>query len=513
MVGLDRTVLDVINSDRVMERIRIDVRTDFILAPHVNAIFVNVGDQVWSRSAELLRAGKYQPSLPYTISVPKGRGFIRPGSILSPLDRFIYQALIDLASGVLEEQIDRSRAFSHVLSQKKGYMFEPAHRCWEKFQGAIRELCNTGTYIVKADISNYFERIPQHHLVNLLRAAGCRSGVVNLLEEMLLSFQGRNSFGILQGLFPSDILGNFFLSDLDAYFELKQTGSARYNDDIYLQYRSHLEAQRGLIELIERLQKDGLHLNEFKSGIWATKDIIREATGVDTLFDAAREEIHEELTDQLGGYGFTAEWEFEEETDEGIHLATVERLYEAIDSHPEQSENIERFCLPVLRAAKSDSAIDDVLHRLTTNSHLTRLYHSYLARFVGEQKELRLVLEEMVRTNGLITDYERMYLLGSLFNADSVGRATVNKALLWLTSTNKVVPETRAVAAIFAAKHGKAVQKRAVRVAYDDEPSEYVRSAILYSSLYMTAAERRTCRLAWGGHSTLNALTAQALSK
>ena len=511
MVGLDRNVLNQIDKDNVLERIRIDVRNDFILAPHLNAIFVKAGDEVWNQSAELLRNGNYQPRLPYTISVPKGRGFTRPGSILSPVDRFIYQALVHLVSPVLDEQLDRTRVFSHVFSQNDKANFEPAHECWQRFQEALRDLCTLGGHIVKADIANYFERIPQHHLINLMRSSGCLSPAVNLLEKMLLAFQGQNSFGIVQGIFPSNVLGNFFMSDLDAYFELEGIRSARYNDDIYLQYNTHMEAQKGLIELIERLRKNGLHLNEFKSGIRTVQDVIREETEVDELFDAAREEVHEELAHQAGGYGFTVEWEFEEEIDEEIHLGAVERLYEAIEDYPQQADKIERFCLPILRSAKSPSAIEGVLQRLTMNSHLTRLYHAYLSRFVSDEPQIKTTLERIVLGDSVATDYEKMYLLGSLFNADNIKRSTVNTVLRWLTSTTQISESTRAVAAILAAKHGTAQQKRAVRVAYDDEPSEYVRSAILYSTRYMPTAEQRTCRRAWGGHSILNTLTAQAM--
>ena len=67
------------------------------------------------------------------------------------------------------------------------------------------------------------------------------------------------------------------------------------------------------------------------------------------------------------------------------------------------------------------------------------------------------------------------------------------------------------MAAIFAAKHGVAQQKRTVRTSYEDEPSDYVRSAILYSSRYLSAVEKKTCKRAWGGHSEINALIAKAI--
>lgn len=512
MAGLDKRVLDRICTDKVLDHIKTDVRTDFIVAPHLNAIFVNAGDELWQRSAELLSAGDYEPRLPYTISVPKGRGFTRPGSILSPVDRFVYQAIVDLVSPVLEEQLDRTRVFSHVFSQNMRKTPQSSHECWQHFQSAIRNLCNAGGHIVKADIANYFERIPQHHLINLMEEADCLPEAVNLLEKMLSAFQGRNSFGIVQGVLPSDLLGDFYMSDLDAHFAREQIPSARYNDDFYLQYGSLWDSQRGLVKLIERLRKNGLHLNEFKSGIRAVQDVIREETELDDLFDAARNEIHEELEHQIDDYGFAVEWELEEEeSNMGIHLAAVERLYGVIDDFPEQADKIDKFCLPILRSASSDIAIDGVLRRLPQNSHLSRIYHAYLSRFVTSGQELTKELEEILHGDDVVTDYGKMYLLASLLKANSIQKVTVDRALQWLTSTTQIAKETRAVASVFAAKHGNAVQKRAVLLAYEDEPSGYVRSAILYASRYMKTAQRNKCKRAWRGHSMLNTLTALAM--
>lgn len=512
MPGLDKNILDMIDHTKVIDRIKIDIRTDFILAPHYNAIFINAGGKLWERVNEFLSSGKYQPDLPLTISVPKERGFTRPGSILGPVDRFVYQALIDIASPELEAQLDRGRTFSHVPSNDGKSMFEPAHNSWDMFQNRLAELCKLDGYIVKADIANYFERIPQHHLVNLMRAAKCPSEVVNLLEEILLAFQERDSSGIIQGVFPSDILGNFFLSEFDAYCDHREVPSARYVDDMYMHFSSEVDAKMGFIDLIERLRKDGLHLNEYKSGIKTADEVLREETEVDVLFEKARREVREELAEySTSGYGFTAEWEWEEpEDDQEIELAATEMLYSAIEKYPAQADKIERFCLPLLRAAGSNHAVEAVLDNLLKKPYLTSYYDAYLSRFVGTNKDVVSSLELVVGGPELVTDYQRMYLLGALFGAEAVKSTTVKAALQWLENT-RMAEETRAVAALFAAKHGNPSQKRAVRLTYENEPSMYVRSAILYASRYFTTAEKKTCKKAWGAHSLVNTLIAHAI--
>lgn len=517
MPGLDRRIITQIDPESVIAHVKADVRSDFILAPHYNAIFNQADDELWEQLKQQLRAGTYQPELPITMSVPKERFFTRPGSILRPLDRFMYQALVDNAMEHLEEGQDRSRSFSHVPSDEEGYMFKPNHESWESFQVKIAEICDASEYILKADISNYFERLPQHNLVNLMSAAGCAPEVVSLLEEMLLAFRERNSFGIIQGVYPSDALGNFYLSALDAHCELGDVLSARYVDDIYMGFTSEASARNGLADLIDTLRKDGLHLNEFKSKIMPADQVVREETAIDRLFDEIREEVVDDETyERASPYGFEVEWEEDDEDetsdgdeDEDLENAAVARLMENIGDYPDQQDQIEKFCLPILRSAQSDSAIEHVLENLIEKPHQTRLYFSYISTFVRTNEDVVNALEALVADN-TVSDYQRMFLLASLVRARTVDRATVNTALQWLQNRT-VAKETRALAAIFAAKHGVAQQKRAVRTSYEDEPSDYVRSAILFSSKHLTAADKKTCKRAWGGHNAINTLIAQSI--
>ncbi|TAU80618.1 RNA-directed DNA polymerase (plasmid) [Rhizobium leguminosarum] len=519
MPGLDRRIIAQFDHESVIAHVKADIRSDFILAPHYNAIFSRAGGELWEQVKQQVRAGTYQPELPITMSVPKERFFTRPGSILRPADRFMYQALVDNVMQELEGGQDRSRSFSHVPSEEEGQMFVPNHESWERFQERVAEICGDSDFILKADISNYFERLPQHHLVNLMSAAGCAPEVVSLLEEMMLAFRERNSFGIVQGVYPSDALGNFFLSDFDAYCELAEIMSARYVDDIYMGFPSEAEARQGLAELIETLRKDGLHLNEYKSKIMPADEVIQEETAIDRLFDEIREEIEDDDTyNRASPYGFEVEWEDEDDEaeagnedddEEELENAAVERLMDNIGDYPNQEDQIEKFCLPILRSAQSESAVEHVLGKLKDKPHQTRLYFSYISTFVRTSQDVVGALEELV-ADDTVSDYQRMFLLAALVRARTVSRPTVNTALQWLQN-RRVAKETRAMAAIFAAKHGVAQQKRTVRTSYEDEPSGYVRSAILFSAKYLTAVERKTCKRAWGGHNPINTLIAQTI--
>ena len=521
MPGLDQRILRQIDHQDVIEHVKADIRSDFILAPHYNVIFNRVGDELWDQLQQQLRAGNYEPDLPITISVPKERWFSRPGSILKPYDRFLYQALADHVTTQLEDSLDRERTFSHVPSNDADKVFEPNHQSWERFQRSVFNICDGSSFLLKADISHYFERLPQHHLINLMTATECAPEAVRLLEEMLSAFRERNSFGIIQGVFPSDLFGNFFLSDFDAYCEIQNIPSARYVDDIYMGFETEIAARRGLGRLIERLRQDGLQLNEFKTSIMPSDDVVQEETAIDRLFDEIRDELEDDQNyERTSPYGFEAEWDEDEDDEDDdeegeedevdIENAAVERLMVSVGDYPEHIDQIEKFCLPILRSANSDSAVQYVIDNLQEKPHQTRLYFSYLTTFVRSNQDVTTALEGLIDVESAISDYQKMFLLAVLLRAPTIGRPTVNAALQWLHN-QRLAKEARAMAAIFAARHGTATQKRAVRTSYEDEPSNYVRSAILYSARHFTPADRRTCKRAWGAHDQINALISRAI--
>ena len=519
MFGLDLKIINDIEPESVIAHVKEDVRSDFILAPHYDIVYNYAGEYLWEQLRQRLRAGQYQPDLPITISVPKERFFTRPGSILCPVDRFVYQAIVDSVKDQLEDSLDRERAFSHVPLDSQERMFEPNHVSWGRFQTHIFQICDESQYVLKADISHYFERLPQHHLVNLMVATGCAPEIVSLLEKMMLAFRESNSFGIIQGVYPSDVLGNFFLSDFDAYCEIANIPSARYVDDIYMGFESEAMAIQGLGSLIETLRKDGLHLNEYKSKIIAADDVRREETVIDRLFDEIRTEVEDnESYSRVSTYGFGAEWGEDGRDDaenedgrQGLGNTAIVRLIENIDDYSDYEDQIEKFCLPFLRAVASGNAIEHVLNRLQKKPHQTRLYFSYISVFVDSDQHVAAELENLM-SNATVSDYQKMFLLATLLRAQKIKRETVNIALHWLLSPH-IAKEARAMAAIFVGRHGSAQQKRAVRTSYESEQSSYVRSAILYSTKYFPPAERRTCRRAWGGHSWTNTLIAEAIQQ
>ena len=517
MPGLDQVILDQLDPDLALGRILTDVNTDFILAPHYSAVFANVGQELWNDLQSDLRSGNYEPELPITLEVPKPSGLTRPGSILVPRDRLIFQALVDFIAPIVENALDRTRVFSQVLLNPDPNleMFEDSHVSWSDFQRSISNYCQDETYThcIKADVASFFERLYQHNIVNLLRSAGCPGGAINLLEELLASFMERDSHGIIQGIFPSDFLGNFYLFGLDSDLEVRDLPSSRYVDDIYIFHRSLAEARRGLVDLCRMLRHEGLHLNERKSGIHQTDEILHEETLLDRMFQDARQEVEQQRF-AAGWYGFQSVWVAEGiEEAQNLELHAVEALYRQIDDVDEVAANkIEKFCLPYLAASGSDIAVARSITGIIERPYLSKLYNSYLSTLGVSNPDVFIEIENLIIDERIAYDWQLLWTLAALIRAENISTRTVNAIIRILRDVSRSIA-LRGLCAIVVGMHGHAGQRRNLKHQYADEPSDYVRTAILFTTRYFPAPERRSCLNAWGGHSVNHSLISEAVRR
>lgn len=514
MTGLAQDVIAGIDWLRVAANIQVDVRSDFVLAPHLDLIYRNCSEELADRLVTLLRNGNYQCQLPITMSVPKQGQLTRPGSILLPYDRLLYQALIENMLPSIEQELDRTRTFSHVPSDQADRLFENSFIGWSNFQNAVQGICRDSEFVLVCDVANYFETLPQHTLVNSLRGAGCTNETVRLTEEMLLAFRQRSSQGIIQGLYPSDVMGNYYLADIDARLDLEGLPSARYVDDFVVGFNDEISARSYLVRLSEHFRSVGLALNPVKTGIMRSDALLYTETEVDNLFDAARDSIAEarEIAES-GGYGFQGDWvnsdELEDAGADDLELIAVRALLNYETDSAELREKIERFALPYLRAAGDDAGVEYAFSALDHAPHLTRQCFSYLNYFARRDIAVQQRIEERIQRNGFYLDYQRMYHIAGILNCQTVSNETVAQVMSWFRA-GQLGEHTKAMAVIFCGKFGSARLRRELRESYSNE-SPYVRAAMLYSSQFYTAPERRTMRTAWSGHSDLNSLISQAL--
>lgn len=522
MAGLDNKIIQELNSELALQRIKNDLQSDFIFAPHLNVIFYLAGPDLWERLVSKLKSGDFEPALPIMLEVPKASGFSRPGSILGPFERLIYQASVDMIAPAAESALNREQVFSYALlgEDPNGFMFESASDCFTKFKEKVIEYCQSGdyTHVLKADVASFFERLYQHVLINLLNSAGCNNYIVSFLEKFMALLTQKDSHGIIQGVFPSDFLGNFYLCSLDAEHQINDIPFVRYVDDIYMFFKSEKDVNKHKIRLSTWLRRDGLNLNEAKTKTFAVEDLVREETEVELMFEDAKEEAWSELSRE-DFYTSTISWDFlfdedqDEEIDEkDIELVATKKLFDLEDVNSETKNKIVKFCLPIFTAALDEHAIAYVLKIFPLSMHMAQPFATYLNKFVRNNQEIANSVEALLGNENVFYEYQYMWLYAALMRADKVSSDSVKFAINQLRNTQHS-EALRATCAVFVGKFGNVTQRRILKTHYTQEPSSYVRSAILHSSRHFPKNEKETCFTAWSGHNEVNSLIVSALKK
>ncbi len=532
--GLEKRYLDAIDWELAIQRISNDIRSDFIFAPHIRYILRQKKDNLIDLVKGELSSGKYIPSLPVTIEVPKsscikissqpprpGPNYSRPGSILMPKDRLVYQIISDEAAEIISKKTDKNRSYSHILdAENPEKMFRPTRVCWDAFQQDMRKKTSKERvkYVLKIDIANFFGSINQHTLVNVLADAGLKKPFVERLENILTSFSGdRSSRGIIQGVFPSDLLGNFYLEPLDRFLADKGVPSARYVDDVYIFVRSVGEAETLVRALIPELRSYDLSLNEAKSAIIPKKLLVVEEPDLEDLFRTAIDEVSQQLDRESFdvSYGFQMRWEEDDEDDEEsetsddaededdfLKIEATKKLFDGIDDYSGHEESIERFCLPIFTKASSDYAIDHVLKSFDDRPSMSQLYCAYLSRFM-EDEDVYTFLCEAIQDSDRY-DWQRMWILASLLQREAVEDSLV-RDVNSIFSDGGCHETLRAVAAIFIGRFGDAARRKSLVKSYGNV-SVYIQSAIFYISRKWPVVEKNNAKSMWGNGNELNKL-------
>jgi hypothetical protein len=246
-------------------------------------------------------------------------------------------------------------------------MFLPTRTCWNELQKSLARHSTRKSirYILKVDVANCFGSLNQHTLINLLNDSGYPRALSSRLKALLTSYTGeRSSRGILQGVYPSDLLGNYYMAPTDRFLDDYGVPSSRYVDDIYVFVKSVDSGDQLLRELIPALRGYDLVLNEAKSVIMPKSALITEEPDLETLFAAAVAEVASQVDDDDfdADYGFQSDWDDEEVDEEDLELQATTVLFDALAEYPGHEENIERFCLPLFLKAGSSYAVEHVLN-------------------------------------------------------------------------------------------------------------------------------------------------------
>lgn len=349
--------------------------------------------QLASYLANQLKAG-FQPSPQVEIAVRKPGHGIRPVPYWGVLERVVYRAITKAVTAD-HPPLDRSaKAYLNFVTAPGQYGRERQTK--RPGTGDLLMLLFFGDspvkYVVKADITAFYQFIDHAVLADELLLAGADFELIQALMTLLGEVQGRN-YGLPQLLDASDILSDLYADRIER--DLLRSGFAawRFNDDFRIACDSYEEALTAIETLDAAARRVGLVLAENKTVTVGFTRYVMDVWGLEAS-EAGESVALNEVEDLVGDY--TDDFGADDADDA---LGVVRRARERRKDVPSgekdnwiklrdlRGEDIRllRRALNGLIAAADPRAVDDVLRLAIYAPSLTPSLMRYVTTVAGAE--------------------------------------------------------------------------------------------------------------------------------
>lgn len=228
------------------------------------------------------------------IDVPKENFATRPAVVMEPIDRLLYQALVDrlskkliggLGPGVFGWRLPRT--------DPEAGSYSPNETEWKLYRGELSGLATINDCGLKTDIVSCFASIPVDRVAEEVEHRGGSGRVTERLIDVLKSFDGiPGRRGLAQRSKASAALANMFLMRLDTVLEsqrdrsaerqlftfvMNQGGATRWMDDIWIFGRDEAALRSTQVDLQQAARDAELELNMGKTAAFEGDDLVEAA--------------------------------------------------------------------------------------------------------------------------------------------------------------------------------------------------------------------------------------------
>lgn len=276
---------------------------------------------------------QYKPREPLRTYAPKSRINLRPVALLHPHDVLIYTALTLILRDDIENARDpatKKRVFSHrSKASEPNVLYRPSAPAHESYRARqrVRALLTSCKVVAVTDVADFFPRIYQHRLENILKTVASTQRATDaantLARRFLLHVANRDSYGLPVGPLASSVLAEAILIDVDLALSDAGFDFVRWFDDYSFFCRSDAEAQRALFFVAEWLhQHHGLALNSAKTKILSKASFLR---GIAKSYE-------QRIKDRTAALSHFWDNQVDDYTGTPVHLTPEERTeFESLD--------------------------------------------------------------------------------------------------------------------------------------------------------------------------------------
>lgn len=305
---------------------------------------------------EILKINKISHML-----VPKKTFFdFRRCALIDIIDEVKYLSLaILIANKVEKHRISKKIAFSYRYKPNdNGRLFDKKYN-YSSFKNEYKKISSMKKYkiIIECDISNFYDRLNIHRLNStLLSIKDIDSKITNIIDELLLFWANRDSYGLPVGSNASRILAETFLIEIDNYLLSNNIKFCRFVDDYRFFASDMTEANKILSVFVKILNKHGLSINLGKTHV-------RDIKYYQDNSAKRKTNTQEGLSDIIRGYSGVVPTKFRQLSDSEINKLKKENEIELIDKLKSDSiineEDIKK-CIKILIAKEKYELLTEI---------------------------------------------------------------------------------------------------------------------------------------------------------
>lgn len=300
---MDLATLDL-DWNLALRRFARDIRDDFFPDP------IRFGDLTRDRAATLAKLAPqletFSPVAATIYDVPKRGLTLRCCLHLRPIDRLVYQALVDALADDIEGKLSPAVYNNRLRGPGHDWMFKSGVQSWKRFESDVAAdlRASPNSIVVCTDIAQFFEHLDlyklRRHLEMLCEPLTDRKrSVIDTLIKCLQVWSPFKHKGLPQNMDPSSCIGSAFLDYVDKRMLAEGYKYRRYMDDIRVVVSNESEARVAIKRLTSYLRDVGLGLNSAKT------EMLLPASAGHAKLMAGGDGVIEEIEESLNGSNVT----------------------------------------------------------------------------------------------------------------------------------------------------------------------------------------------------------------